>query len=41
MVSAFQALSAIGVGKVKLIEQTQVEKQAYFAGEKFFEMIKK
>lgn len=41
IVSAFQALSAVGIWKVKLIEQTEIEKQAYYAGEKFFEMIKK
>jgi prepilin-type N-terminal cleavage/methylation domain-containing protein len=41
MVSAFQALSAVWIAKVKLIERTKIEKQAYFATEKFFEMIKK
>lgn len=41
MVAAFQTLSAVGVWKTKIIEKTKVEKQAYFAGEKFFEMIKK
>lgn len=41
MVSWFQTLSAIWVWKVKLIEKTKVEKEAYFAAEKFFEMIKK
>lgn len=41
MVSAFQALSWVWVAKVKLIEQTEIEKQAYFASERFFEMIKK
>ncbi len=37
----FQVLSSVGVGKVKLIEKTQIEKQAYFSSEKLFEMIKK
>lgn len=41
MVSGFQALSAVWVAKIKLIERTKVEKEAYFATEKFFEMIKK
>ena len=41
MVSAFQALSSVWIAKVKLIEQTEIEKQAYFASERFFEMIKK
>ncbi|MCD5375385.1 prepilin-type N-terminal cleavage/methylation domain-containing protein, partial [Candidatus Gracilibacteria bacterium] len=41
MVSGFQTLSDVGVAKIKLIERTKVEKEAYFATEKFFEMIKK
>ena len=41
MISAFQALSSVWIAKVKLIEQTEIEKQAYFASERFFEMIKK
>lgn len=41
MISAFQALSAVWIAKIKLIERTKIEKQAYFATEKFFEMIKK
>lgn len=41
MISAFQTLSAIWIAKVKLIEQTEIEKNAYFASERFFEMIKK
>ncbi len=36
----FEALSAIGVWKIKLIEKSTIEKEAFFAGEKFFEMIK-
>lgn len=41
MVSAFQALSSIWIAKVKLIESTEIEKQAYFAAERFVELIKK
>lgn len=41
MIAWFQALSSVWVGKIKLIEKTKIEKEAYFAGEKFFEMIKK
>ena len=41
MISWFQALSAIGVWKIKLIEKTRIEKEAYFAAERFFELIKK
>lgn len=41
MVAGFQALSAIGIGKVKLIESTKIEKESYFLAERFFEMIKK
>ena len=41
MVAGFQALSAIGIGKIKIIEKTRIEKEAYFASEKLFEMIKK
>ncbi len=41
MLAAFSAVTAIWIAKVKLIEKTEIEKQAYFATEKFFEMIKK
>lgn len=41
MIWAFRALSAVWIAKVKIIEKTEIEKQAYFAGEKFFELIKK
>lgn len=41
MVAAFSAITSIGIWKTKIIEKTQVEKQAYFASEIFFEMIKK
>jgi hypothetical protein len=37
----FQALSAVWVWKIKLIEKTNIEKEAFFASEKFFELIKK
>ncbi len=41
MIAAFQALSSVWIAKVKLIEQTEIEKQAYFSSERFFELIKK
>ncbi len=41
MTSWFQALNAVGVWKVKLLERTHIEKQAFYVSEKFFEMIKK
>lgn len=41
MVAGFQTLSAIGIGKIKLIESTKIEKESYFLAERFFEMIKK
>jgi len=41
MVAAFQALTSVWIAKVKLIEKAEIEKQAYFISEKFFELIKK
>ena len=41
MVAAFQSLSAVWIAKVKLVEQTEIEKQAYYSSERFFELIKK
>ena len=41
IIAGFQTLSSVWVAKVKLIEKTQIEKEAYFAAEKLFEMIKK
>lgn len=41
MVAAFQALSSVWIAKVKLIEQTEIEKQAYFSSERLFELVKK
>jgi len=41
MTAAFQTLSAVWIAKVKLVEQTEIEKQAYFSSERFFELIKK
>lgn len=41
MVWAFQTLTSVGIWKVKLIEKTSIEKEAFFAAEKLFEMIKK
>jgi type II secretory pathway pseudopilin PulG len=40
MVSAFQALSSIGIWKIRLIQKTQTQKQALYFSEKLFEMIK-
>lgn len=40
MLAGFQALTSIWIGKVKLIEKTKIEKEAFFATEKLFEMIK-
>lgn len=40
MVSAFQALSSLWIWKIKLIENTQTQKQALYFSEKLFEMIK-
>lgn len=41
MIAAFQSLSSVWIAKVKLIEQSEIEKQAYFSSERFFELIKK
>ncbi len=41
LITGFQTLSSIGIGKVKLIEKTKIEKESYFLAERFFEMIKK
>jgi len=41
MIAAFQALSAVWIAKVKIIEQSEIEKQAYFSSERLFELIKK
>ncbi len=41
ILSGFQVLSSAGIAKIKLVEQTRIEEEAYFASEKFFEMIKK
>lgn len=41
MLGGFSALSAVTVGKVKLIEKTNIEKEAFYFSEKLFEMIKK
>lgn len=40
MVSAFQALSSLGIWKIRLIQKTQTQKQALYFSEKLFEMIK-
>ena len=37
----FSTLSAVGIAKIKLIEKTKIETEAYFATERFFELIKK
>lgn len=36
----FSALSAVTVGKVRLIEKTNIEKEAFYFSQKLFEMIK-
>lgn len=41
MIAWFQALASIWIWKIKLIERTRIEKQSYFAAEKFFELLKK
>lgn len=41
MIAGFQALSLIGIWKIKLIERTNIEKQWFYSAEKFFELIKK
>jgi hypothetical protein len=41
MLAWFQALASVWIWKIKLIEQSTIEKEAFYAGEKFFEMIKK
>jgi hypothetical protein len=40
MVWAFQALTAIWIGKVRLIQKTNTQKQSLYFSEKLFEMIK-
>lgn len=40
MIAGFQALASIWIGKVKLIEQTKIEQEAYFSLERLFELIK-
>ncbi len=41
IVSWFYSLSALMIWKVKLIEETEIEKRAFYFSEKFFEMVKK
>ena len=41
VLAGFQSLSAVGIAKIKLIEKTRIEKEAYYASERFFELIKK
>ena len=40
IIAGFSALNAIMVGKVKLIERTAIQKEAFYFSEKLFEMIK-
>ncbi|MDD5769526.1 MAG: prepilin-type N-terminal cleavage/methylation domain-containing protein [Candidatus Gracilibacteria bacterium] len=40
IIGGFQALSAVGLGKVKLIEETNITKDAYYFSQKLFEEIK-
>ena len=41
MIAAFQTLSSVWIAKIKIIEQAEIEKQAFFSSERFFELIKK
>jgi len=41
MVAGFQALAAVGIWKIRLIEKTNIEKEIFYVSEKIFEMIKK
>ncbi len=41
IVAGFQSLSAVGIAKVKIIEKTDIEKTAYYASERFFDLIKR
>ncbi len=41
IIAWFQSLSAVWIAKAKLIEHTRIEKQSYFAAERFFELIKR
>lgn len=41
MVSAFQVLSYVWIAKIKLIEKSQIEKEAFFASERLIDLIKK
>jgi len=40
MIAAFSAMTSVVVGKVKLIEKTSIQKEAFYFSEKLFEMIK-
>ncbi|USN57818.1 MAG: type II secretion system protein [Candidatus Peribacteria bacterium] len=40
MVAGFQALSAVGIGRVKLFEEMNIEKEAFYFSEKLFAEIK-
>jgi len=41
VISWFYALTSINVGKIKLIEETTIEKEAFYFSEKLFEFIKR
>ncbi len=41
LVAAFQTLSYVWIAKVKLIEKSQIEKEAFFASERLIDLIKK
>ncbi|NUJ97337.1 hypothetical protein HGA92_00945 [Candidatus Gracilibacteria bacterium] len=41
IITGFYALTHINIGKIKLIEETSIEKEAFYFSEKLFEFIKK
>ncbi|MCH8518639.1 prepilin-type N-terminal cleavage/methylation domain-containing protein [Candidatus Gracilibacteria bacterium] len=40
-ISAFQILSYVGIAKIRLVEKSQIEKEAFFASERLIDLIKK
>ena len=40
MIGGFQALSSVMIGKPRLIEQANIQKESFYFTEKLFEMIK-
>ena len=41
IVAAFQSLSALSIGKIQLIQETNMRKEAFFFTERLFDLIKK